>query len=146
MVAVEKSEVVRARMTPEEVLMLKALAGKDETMSDVIRDLVRNAYQKQFGAEKPRRSQSPTLRGIIEDITGPAHFTAGGVAKRTGLNVRRVLAALEGLAEHRLVERVDRTGSDSTWESLITGGAKRLLRAADAAGFDVDADLRSPEE
>jgi hypothetical protein len=141
MAALEMTEVVRARMTSEEVLMVRALAGKDETMSDVIRDLVRRAYHTKFGEVRPRRSPPPTLRGILEDVAGPIHFTAGNIAKRTGLPLKTVLGCFEALARPGLIERIDRTGADSTWESRFLGGVERLLREADAAGFVLDADL-----
>jgi hypothetical protein len=142
MAATEKTDVVRARMTPEEVLMLKALAGKDETMSDVLRDLLRREYRRRFGDARPGLSTTPTLRGIIHDLTGPISFTAGDLATRAGLPLRGVVTVLEALAKWRMIERVDGEGSESTWESLLIGGARRLLREAATAGFSLDLDLR----
>jgi hypothetical protein len=121
--------------------MLRALAGKNETMSDVLRDLVRREYRRRFGDTRPERSPAPTLRGIIEDVAGPIHFTAGNIAERTGLPLKAILHALEQLARRRLVERIDKQGTHSTWESRFGGGAERLLDEAERAGFVLDADL-----
>jgi len=118
--------------------MLKALAGRDETMSDVLRALVLDAYRKRFGDVRPRETPPPTIRGIIRDVAGPIHYTVANIAKRTGASVGGVLEALRQMERYGLVERIDGREGNSSWGSLYLGGVERLTEAARDAGFSLD--------
>jgi DNA-binding transcriptional ArsR family regulator len=142
MATLEKTEVVRARVTEKEVLMLRALAGRDGTASEVIRSLIRAEYESRFGKAKPRMTTQPTLRGIIDDLTGTIHFTIGNIAERAELPRAVVVQALEKLEARGLVEAVDgRDEDDATWESIVVGGRDALVKRAEAAGLSLDVPL-----
>jgi hypothetical protein len=98
------------------------------------------------GTRKPGaeglRETDPTVRGILSDMVGPPHYTAGNIASRTGLPLQSVLDVLTALEGAGIVERVDGQQGNSTWESIRFGrNLQNVLDAATKVFPDLDEDL-----
>jgi hypothetical protein len=81
------------------------------------------------------------IRGILEDITGRAHYTAGNIAERTGLSLARTLDALADMAQCGVVTRVDGSGPHSTWE-LCCKDIDEAVAKLEKRSMKVDKPLR----
>lgn len=58
MAPIERTDMLRVRMAPEETAMLAALADEVAlSASDVVRTLIREAYKAKFGAKKPKSAK-----------------------------------------------------------------------------------------
>lgn len=134
-----------------ELQMLKDLAEEARnSAAETVRSLVRGAYAKKFKFKIPGADIMPTIRAIIDDISGAEHYTAGNIATRTGLPLPVVHDVLSTLARKGVIECIDhmrpmqgqkvRHQSENwTWE--LTGPRDRAFAALEKAGLDVDTDL-----
>jgi DNA-binding transcriptional ArsR family regulator len=137
---VERKNKVTTLLSIDELAQLQRLAD-DEGIpaTQWVRTLIKRSYVKRFG-EAPARPTPATRRGLVEDLTGRAHYTAGNIAERMGVSPETVLAALERLAKARIVERVETHGRDSTWGSL-PGNREATLAALQKKNLDPDEPL-----
>ncbi len=88
------------------------------------------------------RETDPTVRGILSDMVGPPHYTAGNIASRTGLPLKKVLEVLTTLEGAGIIERIDGQEGNSTWESIKFGrNLENVLDAASKVFLNLDADL-----
>jgi hypothetical protein len=112
---------------------------EDVPAAQVVRRLIRSEYQKRFGDEQPTTT-SPTLRGILTDMTGRAHLTAGDIAERAALPIDAVDRALRRAAKKGVVELEDGSGANATWRSLAKPDRDRdaVFALAEAKGLDLD--------
>jgi hypothetical protein len=98
-------------------------------------------HSREASGGEPREAE-PTVRGILSDMVGPPHYTAGNIAERTRLPVRKVLRVLEDLEANGVVERIHGNGADSTWESIRFGrNLDAVLDAATNVFPDLEEDL-----
>lgn len=136
----ERKHQVKVLLSDDEKKMLDALTKADGiAAADVVRTLIRKRHGERFHTEKGG-AQKPTVRGIIEDVMGPAHYFAGHIASRTTLPLSKVLATLRELDEKRIMQRVSGGESDSTWASRMIG-LEDTIHAAERAGFALDKKL-----
>lgn len=100
-----------------EQAQLQKLADDEGTpATQLIRALVKRAYVRRFGEEKPHPTPA-TLRGLLDDLRGRAHYTAHNIAERMGVQPKIVLDSLERLHKASLVTKVENwPNGDSTWE------------------------------
>lgn len=139
---VTKSLKTTLVLTNEELSMLQELAhDAGVSTAQWIRQQVRGAHLKRFGAKAPRPTE-PTMRGLITDLTGRAHYTAGNIAERMGVERDSIVAALERLRAKRLVFKVQTHGEDSSWECQphARNGELQLAEAV-KKGVDLDASI-----
>ena len=102
--------------------MLHAVARRDgRSAAAWLRRAIRLGYMETFGEATPTTATAPTMRGVLEDLTGPAHYTARDIAHRSEVPLEVLIPALESLQRERVVMCVDGKDGDSTWESLHKG-------------------------
>jgi hypothetical protein len=140
----ERKNKVTTLLSIDELAQLQRLAD-DEGIpaTQWVRAQIKRAYAKRFG-EMPARPAPATTRGLVEDLTGRAHYTAANIAERMGVLPETVLARLERLAKLRIVERVATHGRDSTWGSLA-GNREATLDALQKKNLDLDEPLVDDE-
>jgi len=143
---VERSHKVTALLSVEELGQLQQLADDEGTpATQLLRALIKRAYVRRFGQETPRPTPA-TVRGLLDDLTGRAHYTAGNIAERMGVSVDVVLATLLRLAKRGLVEREQtHSNKDTTWRSLA-GGRDATIEAAEKKKLDLDEPLVDEKE
>jgi hypothetical protein len=137
-IVVERKNKVTTLLSIDELAQLQRLAD-DEGIpaTQWVRTLIKRSYVKRFG-EMPARPTPATLRGLVEDLTGRAHYTAGNIAERMGVSTETVIAALERLAKARIVERVEvHSSKDSTWSSCA-GNRDATIEALAKKNLDAD--------
>lgn len=131
--------------------MLKDVASHSRSSaSEAVRSLVRAAYVERFHFKIPGADIMPTMRAIIEDISGSVHYTAGNVATRTKLPLEVVHNVLETLERRGVVECIDHMkpmpgqkarhrSENFTWE--LRKPRDQVFASLGKMGFDLDADL-----
>lgn len=132
--------------------MLKDLAADGgTTSSEAVRVMIRTAYGRKFKSKIPGAEISPTIRAIINDIAGPAHFTAGNLANRTGLPLTFVTETLERLASKGVIDCVDHLGplngqsmmgESENWTYELKIPREQAFSRIEKAGWDLDEELR----
>jgi hypothetical protein len=135
----------------DEFQMLKDLAeDTHDSAAETVRSLIRGSYAKRFKFKIPGAEIMPTIRAIIDDISGAVHYTAGNISTRTGLPLPRVHDLLRTLERKGVIDCIDhmkpmqgqkvRHHSENwTWE--LTGPRDRAFATLEKAGLDVDTDL-----
>jgi DNA-binding transcriptional ArsR family regulator len=115
--AIDRDIQVKFRFSAEERQMLEQLAeASGVNPTDYVRTLLRRTYAKEFNVARPARETPATFAGLIRDLTAPQHLTAGNIAARMGLSLGAVLSALDIFKRLGLVDRIDGSGFNSTWE------------------------------
>jgi len=112
------------------------------TVSDYVRVSAMRAHERKFKSEQPGEAP-PTVRGILTDMVGPPHYTAGNIGSRTRLPLQKVIEVFRALEAKGIVERVDGQGQHSTWASMrFDRDLDKILAAAKKVFDDLDEDLR----
>jgi DNA-binding MarR family transcriptional regulator len=126
----------------EEQAMLQRLAEAEGiSTAQWLRGQVRKVHSQRYGAERLYPT-SPTLRGLIADLTGRAHYTTENIAERMGIEVDAVLAGLKRMERKGLVQQVAGSGAGSTWECMPNSrDAEAQAGLAEKKGLDLEAPL-----
>ena len=132
---------VTVLLSVPEQAQLQALAEEEGVPgTQFIRALIKRAYAKRFGEEKPKPTAA-TIRGLIEDMTGRAHYTDANIAERMGVEVDDLRLVLDRLKKRGVVELIQTHGefNSKTWGPLGGRGSREeTLAAAEKKGFDLD--------
>jgi DNA-binding transcriptional ArsR family regulator len=143
---VDRKNKVTALLSIDELAQLQKLADDEGVpATQWIRAVIKRSYAKRFGGA-PARPTPATLGGLIEDLTGRAHYTTGNIAERMGLSPDTVVMALRRLEKRGIVE-LEQThfNKDTTYRSLA-GNRDATLAAAEKKGFEVDEPLVADDE
>ena len=126
----------------EEQAMLQKLADAEGvSTAHWIRAQIRRVHGQRFGSGPPQPTVA-TLRGLITDLTGRAHYTAENIAERMGVDAVPVLDGLARLERRGLVFKVDGTGGRSTWECRPHArDTEKQCTEVEKKHFDLDAPL-----
>jgi hypothetical protein len=138
--ATERIAKLSVLLPATELSELERLADKEGVDSGlIVRRLIRREYRKHFGSDRPTLT-SPTLRGILGDLTKFPDCTVALIAERTQLGLEDVVLGLKKLESSGLVELVHEDGPDSVWEVRPLQGVS-VFQAAEAKGFHLDESL-----
>jgi predicted Rossmann fold nucleotide-binding protein DprA/Smf involved in DNA uptake len=126
----------------EKTLLEDLAQAEGLTVSDYVRVSALRAHEKKFKSEQPGEAPA-TVRGILTDMVGPPHYTAGNIASRTRLPLQKVVEVFRALEAKGIVERVDGQGQHSTWASIrFDRDLDKVFAAARKVFPDLDEDLR----
>jgi hypothetical protein len=137
----EREIKVTILLSVPEQAQLQALA-EDEGVpaTQYIRALVKRAYVKRFGEAKPKPTPA-TVRGLIEDLTGRAHYTDANIAERMGVELDDLRAVLDRLKKRGVIDLIETHAQfgSKTWAPIGgRGGREEVLALAEKKGFDLD--------
>jgi hypothetical protein len=139
-------------LSESDLKMLKDLADDtNDSSAEAVRALVRTAYAKRFKFKIPGATTMPTLRAIIDQISGPVHYTGGNIATSTGLPLGYLTSILETLEGKGILECIDhkaflptqkeRRHPSENWTWELRHPRDRAFATLAKLGYDPDADL-----
>jgi DNA-binding transcriptional ArsR family regulator len=142
---VERKNKVTTLLSIDELAQLQRLADEEGIpATQWIRAQIKRSYVKQFG-DKPPRPTPATIGGLLDDMTGRAHYTTGNIAERMGVSEDTVARALHRLEKRGIVElEQTHVNKDTTWRSLA-GNRDATVALATKKGLDLDEPLLDDE-